>query len=165
MLFCFSFIWFVIYLVSGFCKILRICYLICCVYYFGFCCVNLRNKWYWDEYDYLFENLLYFIVGVRFLERLVVLNIIVFSLIEVWVMWCWVNFNKVEIDYYELFIDFELEYFGIDVMYVVKWFKLWFWYEIKLRVCGFSFSFCFLFLIFVLVKILRGSKCIFCLLY
>lgn len=80
-------------------------------------------------------------------------------------MWCWVNFNKVEIDYYELFIDFELEYFGIDVMYVVKWFKLWFWYEIKLRVCGFSFSFCFLFLIFVLVKILRGSKCIFCLLY
>ncbi|XP_032233641.1 uncharacterized protein LOC5508924 isoform X2 [Nematostella vectensis] len=51
--------------------------------------------------------------------------------------WCRVRSNNVEIDHYELFIDNELEYSGIDVMYVAKRLKPWTAYEIKLRACGF----------------------------
>ena len=65
-----------------------------------------------------------------------------------------------EIDHYELFIDSELEYSGIDVMYVAKRLKPWSWYEIKLRACGFSPGSCSPFSIPALVKTLRGSKCI-----
>lgn len=162
MSFCFSFIWLVTYLASGLCKILRIRHLICCAYYFGFRRANLRNKRYWDEYDYLFENLPHSIVGARSPERPVVPNITALSSTEVRVTWCRVNSNKVEIDHYELFIDSELEYSGIDVMYVAKRLKPWSWYEIKLRACGFSPSSCSPFSIPALVKTLRGSKCISC---
>jgi len=71
-----------------------------------------------------------------------------------------VNSNKVEIDHYELFIDTELEYSGIDVMYIAKRLKPWSWYEVKLRACGFSPGSCSPFSRPALVKTLRDGKCI-----
>lgn len=97
------------------------------------------------------------VAGARSPERPVVPNITALSSTEVRVTWCRVNSNKVEIDHYELFIDSELEYSGIDVMYVAKRLKPWSWYEIKLRACGFSPSSCSPFSIPALVKTLRGS--------
>lgn len=97
------------------------------------------------------------VAGARSPERPVVPNITALSSTEVRVTWCRVNSNKVEIDHYELFIDSELEYSGIDVMYVAKRLKPWSWYEIKLRACGFSPGSCSPFSIPALVKTLRGS--------
>lgn len=100
-----------------------------------------------------------FIAGVRSPERPVVPNITALSTTEVRITWCRVNSNKVEIDHYELFIDSELEYSGIDVMYVAKRLKPWSWYEVKLRACGFSPGSCSPFSRPALVKTLRDSKC------
>lgn len=97
------------------------------------------------------------VAGARSPERPVVPNITALSSTDIRVTWCRVNSNKVEIDHYELFIDSELEYSGIDVMYVAKRLKPWSWYEIKLRACGFSPSSCSPFSIPALVKTLRGS--------
>ena len=65
-----------------------------------------------------------------------------------------------EIDHYELFIDTELEYSGIDVMYIAKRLKPWSWYEVKLRACGFSPGSCSPFSRPALVKTLRDGRCI-----
>ncbi|XP_032233640.1 uncharacterized protein LOC5508924 isoform X1 [Nematostella vectensis] len=70
-------------------------------------------------------------------ERPVVPNVTVTGPSEIKMNWCRVRSNNVEIDHYELFIDNELEYSGIDVMYVAKRLKPWTAYEIKLRACGF----------------------------
>ncbi|KAJ7373193.1 hypothetical protein OS493_014341 [Desmophyllum pertusum] len=99
------------------------------------------------------------IEGVRSPERPVVPNVTALSSTEVRITWCRVNSNKVEIDHYELFIDTELEYSGIDVMYMAKRLKPWTWYEVKLRACGFSPGSCSPFTRPALVKTLRDSKC------
>ena len=80
--------------------------------------------------------------GVRSPERPVVPNVTAISSTEVRITWCRVNSNKVEIDHYELYIDTQLEYSGIDVIYVAKRLKPWSWYEVKLRACGFSPASC-----------------------
>ena len=100
-----------------------------------------------------------FIEGVRSPERPVVPNVTAISSTEVRITWCRVNSNKVEIDHYELFIDSQLEYSGLDVMYMAKRLKPWSWYEVKLRACGFSPGSCSPFSIPALVKTLRDSKC------
>lgn len=92
-------------------------------------------------------------------ERPVVPNVTAISSTEVRITWCRVNSNKVEIDHYELFIDSQLEYSGLDVMYMAKRLKPWSWYEVKLRACGFSPGSCSPFSIPALVKTLRDSKC------
>ena len=92
-------------------------------------------------------------------ERPVVPNVTAISSTEVRFTWCRVNSNKVEIDHYELFIDSQLEYSGLDVMYMAKRLKPWSWYEVKLRACGFSPGSCSPFSIPALVKTLRDSKC------
>lgn len=99
------------------------------------------------------------IEGVRSPERPVVPNVTALSSTEIRITWCRVNSNKVEIDHYELFIDTELEYSGIDVMYMAKRLKPWSWYEVKLRACGFSPGSCSPFSRPALVKTLRDSKC------
>lgn len=76
--------------------------------------------------------------GVRSPERPVVPNVTALSSTEVRITWCRVNSNKVEIDHYELYIDTQLEYSGVDVIYIAKRLKPWSWYEVKLRACGFS---------------------------
>ena len=91
-------------------------------------------------------------------ERPVVPNVTAISSTEVRITWCRVNSNKVEIDHYELFIDSQLEYSGLDVMYMAKRLKPWSWYEVKLRACGFSPGSCSPFSIPALVKTLRDSK-------
>ena len=63
-------------------------------------------------------------------------NVTAISPTAIKVTWCRVNSNKVEIDHYELFIDNELEYSGIDVIYTAKRLKPFTWYEVKLRACG-----------------------------
>lgn len=93
--------------------------------------------------------------GVRSPERPVVPNVTAISSTEVRITWCRVNSNKVEIDHYELFIDSQLEYSGLDVMYMAKRLKPWSWYEVKLRACGFSPGSCSPFSIPALVKTLR----------
>lgn len=93
--------------------------------------------------------------GVRSPERPVVPNVTAISSTEVRVTWCRVNSNKVEIDHYELFIDSQLEYSGLDVLYMAKRLKPWSWYEVKLRACGFSPGSCSPFSIPALVKTLR----------
>lgn len=80
--------------------------------------------------------------SVRSPERPVVPNVTAISSTEVRITWCRVNSNKVEIDHYELYIDTQLEYSGIDVIYVAKRLKPWSWYEVKLRACGFSPASC-----------------------
>ena len=65
-------------------------------------------------------------------------NVTALSSTEVRITWCRVNSNKVEIDHYELYIDTQLEYSGVDVIYIAKRLKPWSWYEVKLRACGFS---------------------------
>ena len=92
-------------------------------------------------------------------ERPVVPNVTAISSTEVRFTWCRVNSNKVEIDHYELFIDSQLEYSGLDVMYMAKRLQPWSWYEVKLRACGFSPGSCSPFSIPALVKTLRDSKC------
>lgn len=92
-------------------------------------------------------------------ERPVVPNITALSSTEVRITWCRVHSNKVEIDHYELYIDTELEYSGIDVMYIAKRLKPWSWYEVKLRACGFSPRSCSPFSRPALVKTLRDGKC------
>ncbi|KAL9957854.1 hypothetical protein ACROYT_G034804 [Oculina patagonica] len=97
------------------------------------------------------------VAGVRSPERPVVPNVTALSSTEIRITWCRVNSNKVEIDHYELFIDTELEYSGIDVMYMAKRLKPWSWYEVKLRACGFSPGSCSPFSRPALVKTLRDS--------
>ncbi|XP_031559540.1 uncharacterized protein LOC116295765 [Actinia tenebrosa] len=75
---------------------------------------------------------------VRSPERPVVPNVTATSPTEIKMSWCRVKPNNIEIDHYELYIDNELEYSGIDVMYVAKRLKPWTWYEVKLRSCGFQ---------------------------
>lgn len=97
--------------------------------------------------------------GVRAPERPVVPNVTATSPTEIKMSWCRVKPNNIEIDHYELFIDNELEYSGIDVMYVAKRLKPWSWYEVKLRACGFQPGFtCSPFSRPILVKTLSSGK-------
>ncbi|KAK3703762.1 hypothetical protein QZH41_008442 [Actinostola sp. cb2023] len=97
--------------------------------------------------------------GVRAPERPVVPNVTATSPTEIKMSWCRVKPNKIEIDHYELFIDNELEYSGIDVMYVAKRLKPWTWYEVKLRACGFQPGFsCSPFSRPILVKTLSNNE-------
>lgn len=160
----FSFIWLHSYLFVVSAKIVTwyavfVFVALVCAYYFGFRRANLRSSENWDEFAKRYENLSHIIAGVRSPERPVVPNITALSTTEVRITWCRVNSNKVEIDHYELFIDSELEYSGIDVMYVAKRLKPWSWYEVKLRACGFSPGSCSPFSRPALVKTLRDSKC------
>ena len=77
-------------------------------------------------------------VGVRVFapEKPVLPNVTAMNPTEIKVTWCRVNSNKVDIDHYELFIDNELEYSGIDIIYVAKRLKPFTRYEVKLRACG-----------------------------
>ncbi|KAK3739184.1 hypothetical protein QZH41_017335, partial [Actinostola sp. cb2023] len=96
---------------------------------------------------------------VRAPERPVVPNVTATSPTEIKMSWCRVKPNKIEIDHYELFIDNELEYSGIDVMYVAKRLKPWTWYEVKLRACGFQPGFsCSPFSRPILVKTLSNNE-------
>ena len=98
------------------------------------------------------------ILGVKSPERPVVPNVTAISSTEIRITWCRVNSNKVEIDHYELYIDTELEYSGLDVVYMAKRLKTWSWYEVKLRACGFSPGSCSPFSRPALVKTLRDGK-------
>lgn len=97
-------------------------------------------------------------LGVRSPERPVVPNVTALSATEMRITWCRVNSNKVEINHYELYIDTQLEYSGIDVMYIAKRLKPWSWYEVKLRACGFSPGSCSPFSRLALVKTLGDGK-------
>lgn len=103
--------------------------------------------------------MVYFPKGVRAPERPVVPNVTATSPTEIKMSWCRVKPNKIEIDHYELYIDNELEYSGIDVMYVAKRLKPWMWYEVKLRSCGFQPGFaCSPFSRPILVKTLADGE-------
>lgn len=84
-------------------------------------------------------------------------NVTAISSTEVRITWCRVNSNKVEIDHYELYIDTQLEYSGVDVIYIAKRLKSWSWYEVKLRACGFSPASCSLFSRPALVKTMQDG--------
>lgn len=108
----------------------------------------LQNWFVYEAVMFFLSFFLIFFVGldktssVRSPERPVVPNVTAISSTEVRITWCRVNSNKVEIDHYELYIDTQLEYSGIDVIYVAKRLKPWSWYEVKLRACGFSPASC-----------------------
>ena len=102
--------------------------------------------------------MIYTTVGVKSPERPVVPNVTAISSTEIRITWCRVHSNKVEIDHYELFIDTELEYSGVDVMYIAKRLKPWSGYEVKLRACGVSPGACSPFSRPALVMTLRDGK-------
>lgn len=108
----------------------------------------LQNWFVYEAVMFFLSFFFIFCVGldktssVRSPERPVVPNVTAISSTEVRITWCRVNSNKVEIDHYELYIDTQLEYSGIDVIYVAKRLKPWSWYEVKLRACGFSPASC-----------------------
>lgn len=102
----------------------------------------MESSYKWGNYflgiSMVLISMVYIPKGVRAPERPVVPNVTATSPTEIKMSWCRVKPNNIEIDHYELYIDNELEYSGIDVMYVAKRLKPWTLYEVKLRSCGFQ---------------------------